>query len=421
MEASLPPDRDLSPLSMHDAEKTSPPALAVFTGKPTFPEPLHVGRPNLGDRKRLYERFDQMLDRRWLSNNGPLVKEFEQEIARRVGVKHVICVCNATIGLEIAVRAADLEGEVIVPAYTFVATAHALQWQAITPVFADMDPATHNIDPSRVERHITPRTTGILATHVWGRPCDIEALSDIARRRGLKLMFDAAHAFGCSHRGRMVGGFGLAEVFSFHATKFLNSFEGGAITTDDDALAERIRLMTNFGFAGFDNVIHVGTNGKMTEACAAMGLTCLESIGEVIEVNRRNHAAYAEGLAGLPGVKLVGYDDTERNNHQYVVVEVDETATGLGRDALVRVLQAENVLARKYFWPGVHRMEPYRSLFPHAGLLLPETERIAARVVVLPTGTAVSVEDVGVICGLIRTALGDPARVGERVRTLPQV
>ena len=238
---------------MHDAEKTSPPALAVFTGKPAFPEPLHVGRPNLGDRKRLFERFDQMLDRRWLSNNGPLVKEFEQEIARHVGVKHAICVCNATIGLEIAVRAADLEGEVIVPAYTFVATAHALQWQAITPVFADMDPATHNIDPARVERHITPRTTGILATHVWGRPCDVEALSEIARRRGLKLMFDAAHAFGCSHRGRMVGGFGLAEVFSFHATKFLNSFEGGAITTDDDALADRIHLMTNFGFAGFDN------------------------------------------------------------------------------------------------------------------------------------------------------------------------
>ncbi len=405
---------------MHDAEKDGPPALAVFSGKPAFPEPLHVGRPNLGDRKRLFERFDQMLDRRWLSNNGPLVKEFEHEIARHVGVKHVICVCNATIGLEIAARAADLEGEVIVPAYTFVATAHALQWQAITPVFADMDPATHNIDPARVERHITPRTTAILATHVWGRPCDIEALSDIARRRGLKLMFDAAHAFGCSHRGRMVGGFGLAEVFSFHATKFLNSFEGGAITTDDDALAERIRLMTNFGFAGFDNVIHVGTNGKMTEACAAMGLTCLESIGEVIEVNRRNHAAYSEGLAGLPGVKLVGYDDTERNNHQYVVVEVDDTVTGLSRDALVRVLQAENVLARKYFWPGVHRMEPYRSLFPHAGLLLLETERIAARVVVLPTGTAVSVDDVGVICSLIRAALGDPARVGDRVRTLPQ-
>ncbi len=405
---------------MHAAEKNSPPALAVFTGKPAFLEPLHVGRPNLGDRKRLYERFDQMLDRRWLSNNGPLVKEFEQEIARHVGVKHVICVCNATIGLEIAIRAADLEGEVIVPAYTFVATAHALQWQAITPVFADIDPATHNIDPARVERHITPRTTGILATHVWGRSCDIEALSDIARRRGLKLMFDAAHAFGCSHRGRMIGGFGLAEVFSFHATKFLNSFEGGAITTDDDALAARIRLMTNFGFAGFDNVIHIGTNGKMTEACAAMGLTCLESIGEVIEVNRRNHAAYAEGLADLHGVKLVGYDDTERNNHQYVVVEVDETATGLCRDALVQVLHAENVLARKYFWPGAHRMEPYRSFFPHAGLLLPDTERIAERVVVLPTGTAVSVGDVGVICGLIRAALGDPARVDERVRTLPQ-
>jgi dTDP-4-amino-4,6-dideoxygalactose transaminase len=187
--------------------------LALLGGTPTFPQLLHVGRPNIGDRARLLERINDLLDRRWLSNNGPFVQELERHIADYVGVKHVICVCNATIGLEIAIRAADLRGEVIVPAYTFVATAHALQWQEITPVFADMEPATHNLDPARVERHITPRTTAILATHVWGRPCQVEALAEIAARRGLKLMFDAAHAFGCSHRGRMIGGFGLAEVF----------------------------------------------------------------------------------------------------------------------------------------------------------------------------------------------------------------
>jgi dTDP-4-amino-4,6-dideoxygalactose transaminase len=363
----------------------------------------------------LLERFNDMLDRRWLSNNGPFVQEFEAKIAAYLGVKHAICVCNATIGLEIAIRAADLKGEVIVPAYTFVATAHALQWQEITPVFADMDPATHNLDPARVERHITPRTTAILGTHVWGRPCAVDALSDIARRRGLKLMFDAAHAFGCSAGGRAIGGFGLAEVFSFHATKFLNSFEGGAITTNDDALAHRIRLMTNFGFAGFDNVIHIGTNGKMTEASALMGLTSLEGIESLIAVNRRNHEAYHEALSGMPGLSLLRYEDRERNNYQYVVVEVDDTVAPLNRDELVSVLHAENVLARKYFWPGVHRMEPYRSLFPHAGLLLPETERVAARVIVLPTGTAVGPDEIRRVCGRIRQALASAAEVRRQI------
>lgn len=388
-----------------------PDRLALLGGAPAFAQPLHVGRPNIGDRTRLLERINDLLDRRWLSNNGPFVQELEARIAGYVGVKHVICVCNATIGLEIAIRAADLRGEVIVPAYTFVATAHALQWQELTPVFADMDPATHNIDPARVERHITPRTTAILATHVWGRPCHVEALAEIAERRGLKLMFDAAHAFGCSHRGRMIGGFGLAEVFSFHATKFLNSFEGGAICTHDDALAQRIRLMTNFGFAGFDHVVHIGTNGKMTEVCAAMGLTSLEGIDELIATNRRNYLAYREGLAGLAGIALIDYPDAERNNCQYLVVEVDEAAAGLSRDELVRVLHAENVLARKYFWPGVHRMEPYRSLFPHAHLLLPDTERIARTVLVLPTGTAVTESDVATICNLMRSALLAPVQV----------
>lgn len=389
--------------------------LAIFGASPAFPEPVHVGRPNLCDRVRLFERFNEMFERRWLSNNGPIVQEFEKAIAAFVGVKHAISVCNATVGLEIAVRATSVSGEVIIPAYTFVATAHALQWQEITPVFADMDPATHNIDPARIERHITPRTTAILATHVWGRPCDVEALEEIARRRRLKLIFDAAHAFGCSWRGRMVGGFGLAEVFSFHATKFLNSFEGGAITTNDDALAAKIRLMTNFGFAGFDRVVHVGTNGKMTEACAAMGLTSLEGIDGVVAVNCRNLEAYRAGLAGIPGVSLIRYDTAERCNFQYVVVEVDAAQTGISRDDLVRVLHAENVLARKYFWPGVHRMEPYCSLFPHAALLLPEVERVAPRVIVFPTGTAVSESDIGKICALLRTAIGRAPEVTARL------
>ncbi|CUS03420.2 dTDP-4-dehydro-6-deoxyglucose aminotransferase [Candidatus Promineifilum breve] len=382
--------------------------LAVVSGRPRFEEKLHVGRPNIGDRAALMGRIEDMLDRLWLTNNGPLVQEFEARLADYLGVEHVICMCNATVALEIAIRALGLTGEVIVPSFTFVATAHALQWQEITPVFCDVDPASHNLDPRQVERLITPRTSGIIGVHVWGRPCAIEELSEIAARRNLKLMFDAAHAFGNSYGGQMIGGFGAVEIFSFHATKFFNTFEGGAVATNDAELATKIRLMKNFGFAGYDNVIYIGTNGKMSEVSAAMGLTSLESVDTFIAANKRNHHAYRRGLAGLPGVQVIAYDDGERCNYQYMIVEVDEAAAGISRDDLVRVLHAENVMARRYFYPGCHEMEPYRSYFPHSHLLLPETEKLTQRVMSLPSGTAVGPDEIGPICEIIRAAVENP-------------
>jgi len=388
--------------------------LALFGGSPAFEKPLHVGRPNIGDRARLLERINDVLDRNWLTNNGPYVREFEQRIADLVGVAHCIATCNGTVALEIAIRAAGLTGEVIVPSFTFVATAHALQWQEITPVFCDIDPATHTLDPCKVERMITPRTSGIIGVHLWGRPCAVDALTAIAERHNLTLMFDASHAFGCTYRGRCVGGFGLAEVFSFHATKFLNTFEGGAIVTSSDDLAARVRLMKNFGFAGYDNVVYVGTNGKMTEVAAAMGLTSLESMEAFIAANRRNYHEYYRRLAGIPGVHLLEYDESERCNYNYIVIELDEALAGLSRDQLVKILHAENVLARRYFYPGCHGMEPYRSCFPHAGLLLPQTERIAKRVIVLPTGTAIGPEEIATVCEIIRLAVGSSRQICER-------
>ena len=392
--------------------------LAVFGAPPAFAEPLHVGRPNIGDRAQLRARFEDLLDRRWLTNDGPYAVEFERRIAALLGVRHVVAMCNATVALEIATRALGLTGEVIVPSFTFVATAHALQWQQITPVFCDVDPRTHNIDPARVEALITPRTTGIIGVHLWGRPADARALGEIAARRGLRLLFDAAHAFGCTYGGRMIGSLGDAEVFSFHATKFLNSGEGGAVTTDDDELARRMRLMRNFGFAGYDEVVYVGTNGKMSELSAAMGLTSLDAMDEFIAANRANHAAYAEALEGIPGVTLIRYDDSERSNHQYVVLEIEEEETGLTRDELQRVLQAEQVMARRYFYPGCHRMEPYRSYFPHAGLLLPETERLTRRVLTLPTGTAVDADIVGRVSDVIRAAVENAPTVRRQLRSM---
>lgn len=388
--------------------------LAIFGAPPAFAEPLHVGRPNIGSREHLLERINDLLDRHCLTNNGPYVREFERRIAEVVGVRHCIATCNGTVALEIAIRALKLSGEVIVPSMTFIATAHALRWQEIAPVFCDVNLQTYTIDPARVEEMITSRTTGIIGVHLWGRACDVDALTDIARRHKVALLFDAAHAFACSYKGQMIGGFGDAEVFSFHATKFLNTFEGGAVVTNNSELAAKIRLMKNFGFAGYDNVISIGTNGKMSEVCGAMGLTSLESLEDFVGINYRNHKQYQEELSDISGVHILTYDAAEKCNYHCIIVEIDEEVAGVSRDQVVEILHAENVLARRYFYPGCHRMEPYRSDLPHAALLLPNTERLAQRVISLPAGTAMREADISEICALIRFTVHNAVEVRAR-------
>lgn len=248
---------------------------------------LHVGGPNLGNRSKFLRRVNQALDRRWLSNDGPFIREFEKKLANTLHVKHVIAVCNATLGIQMAAKALDLHGEVILPSYTFVATAHALCWQGIKPIFVDIDPRSHNISPEAIEKAITPKTTGIVGVHLWGRACDTGKIEAIAKKFGLQVMYDASHALMCSHRGKMIGNFGRCEVFSFHATKFVNSLEGGAISTNDDQLAKKLKLMRNFGFSGYDNVICLGINAKMNEISAAMGLTNLEASKKIISKNKQ--------------------------------------------------------------------------------------------------------------------------------------
>lgn len=380
--------------------------LAINGAPPAFDEPLHVGRPNIANHKAFLQRIGQILDNQWLTNNGPVVQEFEQRVAEHLGVKHCVAMCNGTIALEIAIRALRLTGEVIVPSWTFIATAHALYWQGITPIFADVDPATHNLDPDAVRRMITPRTSGIIGVHLWGRAAPVNELQVIADKHGLKLMFDAAHAFGSTYNGRCIGQFGECEVFSFHATKAFSTMEGGAVTTNNTELAHVMRLMRNFGFAGYDDVIHPGTNGKMIEACAAMGLANLDNFDDIVAVNRRNHAAYKKVLTGVPGITLLDYEPAERHSHHYIVVEVSEECPAT-RDEIVTALHAENILARKYFWPGSHRMQPYRDLFPHAGLTLANTNEVAERVVVLPNGNAVSPEAVDTICSALRVLVDE--------------
>ena len=392
--------------------------LAIFGGEPAFTEKQHIGRPAVGDRDRLLERINDILDSHRFTNDGKYVREFERRVAEMAGVRHCVATCNGTVALELAIRALGLQGEVIIPSFTFVATAHALQWQGITPIFCDIDPGTHNIDAVQVEQLITPRTTGVIGVHLWGRPCDVERLERIACEHRLGLLFDAAHAFACSHKGRMIGSFGDAEVFSFHATKFVNTFEGGAVATNDSNVAKNVRLMRNFGFAGFDNVTCLGTNGKMNEVCAAMGLTTLDSLDEFVAANRRNYEQYRRQLGNIPGVELVTYDEMERSNYQYVVVTVDANGMDVSRDDLIRILHAENVLARRYFYPGCHRMEPYRSCPSCTIRPLPHTEAVAERVLVLPTGVCVESDAIASIGHILRLVVAEHREVSRRLKRI---
>jgi dTDP-4-amino-4,6-dideoxygalactose transaminase len=397
--------------------------LAIFGGSPRFGEAaLHVGRPNLGSRERLLDRIGAIYDRRWLTNDGPFVTEFEERVAHLSGTKHCVAISSGTLGLQLVARALDISGEVIVPAFTFVATAHALAWLGLTPVFCDVDRRTHTIDPDSVADLVTSRTSAVVGVHVWGRPCEVDRLAEVARACDLRLIFDAAHALGCSHHGEPIGGFGDAEVFSFHATKVASAAEGGAVTTNDGELAGRLRLMRNFGFAGYDTVVELGTNGKMSELAAAVGLTSLDELEFFIAHNRRNHLLYERELRDIPGLELMPYDDAERHNHHYVVVEVSEDAPrDLRRDDLIAVLRAENVLARRYFYPGCHRMDPYLGVDGAPVANLPATDDLTARVMVLPTGTAIDEAEIEAVCSILRACVRHAGDVRGRLAgtTLP--
>ena len=381
--------------------------------RPIFKEALHVGRPNIGNQEALLERFHKILSSRWLTNNGEMVRDLENQLACFLGVNHCIAVSNATIGLELAIRALDLRGEIIVPAFTFIATSHACQWMGLKPVFADVCSKTHLMDLEDVEKLINPRTQAILPVHTWGQPCRPIEYQDLAKQAGLKLIFDGAHAFACLDKGTYLGGFGDCEVFSFHATKFFNSFEGGAITTNNSQLAERLTLMRNFGFAGTDEVVSIGTNAKMSEIHAAMGLTSFESLDHFLAINRRNYEKYRECLNGIPGISLLTDNHTSETNSQYIVLDVDEDICTLPRDVLISWLHYHKIMARRYFWPGCHNMEPYRSTDPKPDAMLPGTTRSASGIIVLPTGEAVSPSDIEMICYCLRMAVDKPYVVRE--------
>jgi len=396
------------PWTGSDPVKTAVAELAVLGGEPAFAQPLHVGRPNVGDRESILAGIGEALDERWLSNDGVKLRAFERRLSELLGGLHVVATCNATLGLQIAMRALGVEGEVVLPALTFVASAHAVAWEGLAPVFADVDPGTLCMGPAEAAARVGPRTGALLGVHLWGRSSDVEGLARLAREQEVPLLFDAAHTLGSRRGVKPLAAFGDAAVLSFHATKIANSFEGGAIVTADAELAERAAQMRNFGFVDEDEVVGLGTNAKLSEAGAAMGLASLEALDGFLAASRANYAAYAEALAAIPGVTLLPFDPPEEFNCHYVTIDVDPAAAGLGRDEVRAALVAENVLARRYFYPGCHRVPPYdRQPQPP----LPVTERVLDRCLSLPTGTAVEPQDATTVGRLIELAISQPDAV----------
>ena len=380
---------------------------------PTFIKKVYFGRPNPVDKKSLFKKYSQILKNKWLTNDGPFVQEFERTISEYLNVKHCVAVTNATVGLEILEKSLNLSGEVIVPSMTFIASPNSLLWQGIKPIFCDVDKNTWNLDPSKIEKLITPKTTAIMGVHVFGRPCSVDELKKIADAHNLHLIYDAAHAFGCSRHGVMVGNFGDAEVFSFHATKFFNSIEGGAIVTNDSELFEKLKMIRNFGFSGHDKTEYLGINGKMNEFSAAFGLTSFEQIDTIIKTNETNYYLYQKYLSNIPGIKLIEFDPQEKNNYQYIMMEVDKNITKISRDQLVKILWSENVIVRRYFYPGCHKLKPYFS----SEVNLPITDYLTGRLIALPTGIETSKNQIRIISRLIKYCVTNGSKLSKLFRS----
>jgi dTDP-4-amino-4,6-dideoxyglucose len=387
--------------------------LAAFGGTPLFDRLLHVGRPSDVDRRVLAARIDGAMERHWLTNDGPLVRTLEATLSEFLGVRHCIAVSSATVGLQLVAKALGVRGEVLMPGFTFVGTATALSWIGLTPVFCDVLPESHNLDPAEIRRRATSATAAILGVHLWGRSCDVEQLEAAARELSVPLFFDSAHALGCSHRSRPLGNFGCAEVFSLHATKVVTSLEGGVVTTNDSDLAERIRQARNFGFVKEDQTVALGINGKMNEFSAAMGLTSLEAYPGVRAHNVAVHAAYRATIVHLNEISLIEPSGPEWNYH-YAILQLQEP-DGFWRNAQHRLLQKENVLARRYFTPGVHRSAPYAES-GHVPESLPVTERLADTLLSLPTGTQLSPAEAAAIGEFIAFCYAHRSEITDRLR-----
>ena len=393
--------------------------FAVLGAPPAFTQPLHVAQLNLPPWEMLEQQFRGIFARRWFTNKGPLIAQLDAAVASALDVKHAVCVANGTLALMLMIKSLEVRGEVLVPAFTFPATAQAVSWAGLKPVLCDVDPRTHMLTAATAAPRITAATGAILGVHAWGQIADTEGLQVLAQQHGLALCFDACHAFGCRRQGVAVAAMGAAAAFSFHATKIVNAAEGGCITTDDDQLADRLRAMRSFYTSETDPAVPLRLNAKMSEAQAALALLSLADLPANIAANRTRHQRYLQGLAGVPGLRLLDIAPHDDGNYQYVVVEVDAAAAGIGRDTLFSLLQSENVFCRRHFHPGLHRMPPYSGQAPAEGWALPATEHLCDSLLQFPSGQAVSLDDTDRICELVRRIVANADSLAPLAPPLP--
>ena len=356
-----------------------------MSGKITVTSPL---LPDLDD---FYEMLKEIWKSKWITNNGDFHKQLETELASYLKVPFLSLFTNGTLPLITALQAMRISGEVITTPYSFVATTHALWWNGITPVFVDIDPQTCNIDPNKIEAAITSRTSAIMPVHCYGRPCDTRAIQDIADKYGLKVIYDAAHAFGVEVDGRSILNEGDMSTLSFHATKVYNTIEGGALICHDEKTKQRIDYLKNFGFAGETTVVAPGINSKMDEIRAAYGLLNLRQVDSAIEARHQVAIKYREALKDVSGITF--FDDIQgvRHNYSYFPIFVDEEKYGMSRDELYFKMREHNVYGRRYFYPLISTFSTYRGLHSSNPDNLPVATRIANQVICLPMHHALSV------------------------------
>lgn len=349
-----------------------------------FPEPIYVTRPVLPDLHTFTEALRAIWESRWLTNVGPQHCSLEARLCDVLRVPHLSLFNNGTIALITAVQSLRLSGEVITTPFTFPATPHVLTWNGISPIFCDIDPVTMNIDPARIESMITPRTTGILAVHVYGIPCDVAAIQQIADRYGLRVVYDAAHAFNVELDGVGIGTFGDISMFSFHATKLFHTAEGGALTYTNPHLKGRIDLLKNFGIKNEEEVVMPGINGKLNEIQAALGLAVLDEVEAERARRVKVVETYRRLLGDVPGLTLMPQLRGVRESFQYFVIRVDRERFGLSRDEIHDRFKAYNVFTRKYFFPLCSTYTCYHHLPSANAANLPVATTVAEQVLSLP-------------------------------------
>ena len=355
---------------------------------------ITVTSPLMPPLAELNEYLQKIWTSKWITNNGCFHQELEDKLCEHLGVKYLSLFTNGTLPLITALQALRITGDVITTPYSFVATTHSLWWNGIRPIFVDIDPKTLNIDPTKIERAITPKTTAIMPVHVYGNPCDVEAIQAIANKYGLRVIYDAAHAFGVKLNGESILNNGDLSTLSFHATKTYNTIEGGALICQNKETKQRIDYLKNFGFAGEIEVVAPGINGKMDELRAAYGIINLNYVDDAIEKRKKITMAYRERLQNVEGISFMDDIVGVRHNHSYFPIFIDEQKYGMSRDELYFKLKSNNILCRRYFYPLISSFSTYKGLDSTAESNLIVATKVANRVICLPLHHEITQDDV---------------------------